>query len=72
MNEIYGNGAKILKGICLKNLYKIRQRGYISAPDKRGKIKTYDKVNVDASICELERNKEKKRAYMRRGNTRRK
>lgn len=56
---------QLMRGMSLKRLYAIRQRGYISAPDKHGLIKTYKPAEIDFSICELERNREKRREKLR-------
>ena len=68
MNPVYGNykAPEIYTGISLKNLYMIRQRGYVSGDLGSGRVKKYDKARVDFTICQLERNKMVKREIMRR------
>jgi len=57
MGKIINPEVGYLYGISLKNLYRIRQRGYVSAPDRNGQIKQYDPDLVVARICEIERKK---------------
>jgi hypothetical protein len=51
-------------GISLKNLYRIRERGYKSA-FRNGKTKVYCKSEVDNRICDLERKRTKFRGGFR-------